>query len=72
MANARAAGGVVLADAWLRRAIVCWLAGSALFSGSVYALVLGYRFNGWMGPVTPLGGLTMMGGWGALLAAALV
>lgn len=42
----------------------CWVAGSVLFSGSIYGLALGGpRF---LGPVTPLGGLLMMAGWGAL------
>jgi|SRR5699024_4569237 len=35
--------------------------GAALFSGSLYLLVLtGQR---WLGPITPLGGLTMMAAW---------
>jgi uncharacterized membrane protein YgdD (TMEM256/DUF423 family) len=38
--------------------------GIALFSGSLYLMVLtGYR---WLGPVTPLGGLAFLVGWGAL------
>lgn len=40
-------------------------AGIALFSGSIYLLVLvGWR---WLGPVTPLGGLCLIAGWLALL-----
>ena len=42
----------------------CWLAGTALFSGSIYGLSLGGPRL--LGPITPLGGLLMMGGWGAL------
>jgi uncharacterized membrane protein YgdD (TMEM256/DUF423 family) len=44
-----------------------WLfaAGMALFSGSIYALVLGGPR--WLGPVTPLGGLCLMAGWASLL-----
>lgn len=44
-----------------------WLfaAGMLLFSGSIYALVLGGPR--WLGPVTPLGGLSLMAGWLALL-----
>lgn len=47
-----------------------WLlaAGMALFSGSIYALVLGGPR--WLGPVTPLGGLCLMAGWAALVFAA--
>jgi uncharacterized membrane protein YgdD (TMEM256/DUF423 family) len=44
-----------------------WLfaAGVALFSGSIYALVLGAPR--WLGPLTPLGGLALMAGWTSLL-----
>ena len=48
-----------------------WLfvAGTVLFSGSLYTLVLsGQR---WLGAVTPLGGLAFLVGWGCLLLAAL-
>jgi uncharacterized membrane protein YgdD (TMEM256/DUF423 family) len=40
-----------------------WLlvAGAALFAGSLYALALGGPR--WLGPVTPIGGLAMIGGW---------
>ena len=39
--------------------------GSVLFSGSLYLLILA----GWpVGLVTPLGGLLLMAGWGALVA----
>ncbi len=46
----------------------CWVAGSLLFTGSLVALVLldQPRF----GMVTPVGGVLLMAGWGALLAAA--
>jgi len=41
------------------------LAGIVLFAGSIYLLVLtGQR---WLGPVTPLGGLLLIGGWLSLL-----
>lgn len=43
-----------------------WSAGIVLFSGSLYLLAgAGQR---WAGPVTPLGGLCLIGGWLALLA----
>jgi len=47
-----------------------WLfaAGMTLFSGSIYALVLGGPR--WLGPVTPLGGLLLMAGWLSLLGLA--
>lgn len=42
----------------------CWLVGTVLFSGSIYGLSLGGpRF---LGPITPVGGLFMMAGWGFL------
>ena len=43
--------------------------GIVIFSGSLYTLVLtGQR---WLGAVTPLGGLALIAGWGALAWAAL-
>jgi uncharacterized membrane protein YgdD (TMEM256/DUF423 family) len=40
-----------------------WLftAGIVLFSGSIYGLVL--TSAKWLGPVTPLGGLSLIAGW---------
>lgn len=38
------------------------LFGSVFFSGSLYALSLGF-LKGLMGPITPLGGLMMIAGW---------
>lgn len=53
---------------WLTRACICWLAGIALFSGSLYGLSLqGPR---WLGPITPLGGLFLIAGWLCLLGQA--
>lgn len=43
--------------------------GVLLFSGSLYGLTFGGPR--WLGPVTPLGGLAMIGGWVALFVAAL-
>ncbi|MFC6633751.1 DUF423 domain-containing protein [Microbulbifer taiwanensis] len=43
--------------------------GILLFSGSLYGLTFGGPR--WLGPVTPLGGLMMIGGWVALFVAAL-
>lgn len=46
-----------------------FIAGIALFSGSLYTLCLtGLR---WLGAVTPLGGLALLSGWVALFTAAL-
>lgn len=41
-----------------------FLAGIIMFSGSLYLMALGGPR--WMGPVTPLGGLSFMVGWGGL------
>jgi len=46
-----------------------FLAGIVLFSGSLYLLTLGGPR--WLGPVTPLGGLCLIGGWLAVAALAL-
>ncbi len=46
-----------------------FLAGSALFSGSLYALALGAPH--WTGIVTPFGGLLFLAGWAVLAWAAL-
>lgn len=46
-----------------------FLAGTLLFSGSLYALGLsGVR---WLGAITPFGGVAFLAGWGCLAAAAL-
>lgn len=50
-----------------RRSILCarcWIIGIILFSGSLYALALGGPSI--LGPVTPLGGLSLIAGWIAL------
>lgn len=39
------------------------LAGSIAFSGSIFGLVLGGDSAKFLGPVTPLGGLTFMAGY---------
>ncbi|WP_136068189.1 DUF423 domain-containing protein [Modicisalibacter radicis] len=51
-----------------RLVLALWATGIALFSGSLYLLVVtGAR---WLGPVTPLGGLLLMAGWLALAVCA--
>ena len=64
--------GVALAGvariAWAKVVTGLFLAGIALFSGSLYLLVLtGER---WLGAVTPLGGVAFLAGWAALTASA--
>ena len=46
-----------------------FIAGTVLFSGSLYVLALTGRL--WMGAVTPLGGLALLAGWACLLTAAI-
>ncbi|GAB6082887.1 hypothetical protein JCM30471_18010 [Desulfuromonas carbonis] len=54
----------------LHRAGWTLLAGTALFSGSLYLLaVTGVR---WLGAITPLGGVAFLAGWGLVAAAVLV
>ncbi|KAI0390282.1 hypothetical protein F5Y17DRAFT_71796 [Xylariaceae sp. FL0594] len=43
-----------------------FMAGMTMFSGSIYALVLDPARFRFLGPVTPLGGLCLIGGWAAL------
>ena len=52
------------ASTWLVAAGWLFLAGTALFSGSLYLLALtGTR---WLGAITPLGGVAFIAGWAAL------
>lgn len=44
-----------------RAAAVALLGGSVLFAGTLYAMAFGAPH--WLGAVTPLGGLAMIGGW---------
>jgi uncharacterized membrane protein YgdD (TMEM256/DUF423 family) len=48
-----------------------FMAGIVLFSGSLYLLACRPLFGGeswsWLGPITPLGGLCLIVGWGGLL-----
>ena len=45
-----------------------WLAGIAVFSGSLYLLAV--TGATWLGAVTPVGGVAFIGGWLGLVAAA--
>lgn len=49
------------ANRWLTSAAALWLVGVILFSGSIILLCLGGPR--WLGPVTPLGGVSLMAGW---------
>ncbi len=63
-----AAGPGLPVNPWRDRAAGCWTAGVLLFSGSLYALALGGPR--WLGPVTPLGGVLLILGWGCVALAA--
>jgi len=55
-------GAAASASGW------CFIAGTLLFSGSLYLLALtGAR---WLGAITPLGGLALLAGWACLALAA--
>ena len=76
MYHALALFGVGLLSLWqkdltllLTIAGSCFTGGVLLFSGSLYGLSLGNAV--WLGPVTPVGGLLLMAGWGVLAIAAL-
>lgn len=50
--------------------VYCFIFGILLFSFSIYALVIGKskgRNMKFLGPITPLGGLLLVVGWGLLL-----
>ena len=59
--------GFLRCSAPARAAGWCFVAGSAIFSGTLYALALGGPR--WLGAVTPVGGLLLIAGW-VLLALA--
>jgi uncharacterized membrane protein YgdD (TMEM256/DUF423 family) len=62
-----AAFGIMLAGLWLRGGslfrtpALALAAGAFLFSGSLYAMALGSPR--WLGMVTPVGGLSLLGGF---------
>jgi len=58
-----------LSGGWITASAVLFALGMVFFCGSLYALALGGPR--WLGPVTPLGGLMFIAGWGALLMAVL-
>ncbi|MDV2856490.1 DUF423 domain-containing protein [Oceanimonas sp. AH20CE76] len=55
------------ASVLINAAVVCFVLGMVMFSGSIYALVL-FGTKG-IGFITPLGGLSFMVGWLCLLLA---
>lgn len=65
---ALAAALPVLAPTPVRCAGMLFIAGTVVFSGSLYVLALSGRR--WPGAVTPLGGLAFLAGWGCVVWAA--
>lgn len=65
---------VYLSSTKLRWASLCFFIGILLFSGSLYLLacrsVLGIEHWWFLGPITPIGGVFFMLGWGFLFFAA--
>jgi uncharacterized membrane protein YgdD (TMEM256/DUF423 family) len=61
-----------LYERWAGRLLLAagalFLIGTILFSGSLYALVL--TDASWVGPLTPIGGTALLGGWLVLAVAA--
>ena len=54
-----------ITSTWGNRVAFCFVIGTVLFSGSLYALsISGIK---WFGPITPLGGLFFIVGWGLLV-----
>jgi uncharacterized membrane protein YgdD (TMEM256/DUF423 family) len=58
LAAGRLPGGGAAAAGWL------FVAGTVLFSGSIY--LLAFTGQRWLGAVTPLGGVAFLAGWAAL------
>lgn len=50
-----------------RAAFYLIAAGILLFSGSLYLMALTPQLRGWLGPITPLGGLCFLAGWAWLI-----
>jgi uncharacterized membrane protein YgdD (TMEM256/DUF423 family) len=55
----------------LRPSVFAFTVGTVLFSGSIYLLSLNIGPRALLGPITPLGGLTLLFGWAWLFITAL-
>lgn len=59
---------------YLRGIMSCWIVGIFLFSGSIYLLSTQDLLNvnlSFLGPITPVGGITFIAGWFLLLLSSL-
>jgi len=54
----------------LKPSLILFAVGTLLFSGSIYLLALGIGPGRVLGPITPIGGVTLIAGWISLLVAA--
>ena len=61
-------GGSIWESKWCSRAAYAWCVGIVLFSGSLYALTLTGITA--LGAITPLGGVSLVVGWGLLFVSA--
>lgn len=52
---------LVTRERWSFRPWLCFFSGSLVFSGSLYVLCLSGL--GWLGAITPLGGMLLIVGW---------
>ncbi len=64
-----AVAAVAFSSKWPRWAGWLFVAGLVLFSGSLYLLV--FTRQGWLGAITPLGGVAFLSGWALLFLTAL-
>jgi len=61
-------GGILRRQGRLSSApVACWLVGSAIFSGTLYAMAVGAPRL--LGAITPIGGVGMLLGWAGLAVA---
>lgn len=54
----------------LANAAISFILGIFLFSGSLYLITIGKLTHGdlsWVGPITPIGGIAFMVGWGLMV-----
>jgi uncharacterized membrane protein YgdD (TMEM256/DUF423 family) len=62
------------ANVWIKRAAIFFLIGIVLFSFSLYLLalkdLLGITNWKFLGPITPLGGVAFIIGWGSMMVSA--
>lgn len=63
-----AALGTRVSGGWIVASTVGFGIGALVFSGTLYAMALGAPR--WLGAITPVGGLLLIGGWVALAVAA--